>query len=261
MVHHYQYGLYFVFLERIESNDSFVDSEIALRGRRILNMVYVIGYLHSSLCVYSVVLPINEVDCRDASICCLNGMTTAFIVSMFWKANMLSLKGIQKRRKIETCGICFEHIRVYRMFQILGCLHSYYFSCMSKHAQYKLLEGVLPNCPHENCMSTLKLDTCKRFLSPKLVNMMSQRFKEAFIPAEDKIYCPNPRCSVLFPKKELQGYEGSSRGATKCPNCSDIFCIKCKVPWHDNMTCSAYRRKNPHASIEERELHSLATRA
>ncbi|KAL0417755.1 UNVERIFIED_CONTAM: hypothetical protein Sradi_1189000 [Sesamum radiatum] len=164
-----------------------------------------------------------------------------------------------------TCAICFGKTHVHQMFLLTSCLHRYCYSCMSKHVQFKLHQGVLPKCPHENCKSKLKLDTCKKFLTSELFNIMSQSVKESSIPAEEKIYCPYPRCSTLFSKAELQGSKGNSAGVTKqlggieCPKCRGVFCVNCKVPWHANLSCFDYKTQNPYPSIEEKKLHSLAT--
>lgn len=165
----------------------------------------------------------------------------------------------------EHCTICLEDTYVDQMFLITSCLHSYCFSCMSKHVQFKLLQGILPKCPFENCKSELKLDSCKRFLTSELLDIMSQRVKEASIPAAEKIYCPYPRCSTLLSKTELQGSMGNSSvvteilGGRKCPRCSGIFCINCKVPWHSNMNCFDFKRQNPYPSNEDKKLKRLAS--
>ncbi|KAL6532653.1 hypothetical protein OROHE_014075 [Orobanche hederae] len=156
----------------------------------------------------------------------------------------------------ESCAICFEDISADQMFVITGCLHRYCFACMSKHVQSKLLLGFLPQCPHENCKSELKLGCCKKFLTPELFDILSQRVKEASIPAVEKIYCPYPKCSTLLSRTELQG----STGATKCPKCSGIFCINCEVPWHYSMDCSNYKRLNPYPGNEDRKLKVLANK-
>ncbi|PIN02492.1 putative E3 ubiquitin ligase [Handroanthus impetiginosus] len=162
------------------------------------------------------------------------------------------------------CAICLEDKYVDQMFLITGCRHSYCFSCMSKHVQFKLLQGILPTCPHEHCKSELKLDSCKQFLTPELFDIMSQRVKEASIPAADMIYCPYPRCSTLLSKTELQGPMGSSNVdellcCRKCQRCGCFFCINCKVPWHSNMSCFDFKRLNPYPSYEDKKLKSLAS--
>ncbi|KAL0460239.1 UNVERIFIED_CONTAM: hypothetical protein Slati_0651100 [Sesamum latifolium] len=166
-----------------------------------------------------------------------------------------------------TCAICFEKTDVHQTVLLTSCPHKYCYSCMSKHVQFKLLQGVLPKCPHQNCKSKLILDSCKKFLTPELFNTMSQRVKESSIPVEERIYCPYPRCSTLFSKAELQGSKGNSAAVTKqpgasateCPKCHGAFCVNCKVPWHANLSCFDYKKQNPYPSIEEKKLQSLAT--
>ncbi|KAL0436871.1 UNVERIFIED_CONTAM: hypothetical protein Sradi_0395000 [Sesamum radiatum] len=84
----------------------------------------------------------------------------------------------------ESCTICLEDTYVDQMFLITGCQHRYCISCMSRHVQFKLLQAILPKCPHENCNSDLKLDSCQKFLTPELFDIMSQHVKEASIPQQ-----------------------------------------------------------------------------
>lgn len=163
-----------------------------------------------------------------------------------------------------TCTICLEDADMEQMLVIPGCLHSYCLSCMSKHVQFKLLHGILPKCPDENCKSMLELDNCKKFLSPELFDVMCQRVKEASIPPGEKIYCPYSRCSTLLSKIELQRSKDEADaigvlGGRKCPSCGGLFCINCKVPWHSNMSCSDFKIQNTNSFKDEKKLKSLAT--
>ncbi|XP_070052441.1 E3 ubiquitin-protein ligase RSL1-like [Nicotiana tomentosiformis] len=168
------------------------------------------------------------------------------------------LENTRKRKSItETCVICLQDTDMDHMFLINGCLHYYCFSCMNKHVEAKLLQGMLPECPHDKCKSMLKLDNCKKFLTPKLFDLMSERVKETTIPITEKIYCPNPKCSTLMSKAEVQ--TSAQAGARTCTKCRLIFCINCKVPWHQNMTCIDYRRLNPYKCVDDPKLKSLAT--
>ncbi|KAL8516092.1 hypothetical protein ACS0TY_014679 [Phlomoides rotata] len=161
----------------------------------------------------------------------------------------------------QTCTICLEDTNVDEMFLIAGCQHSYCFSCMSKHVQFQLLHGILPECPHENCKSALKLESCTKFLSPELFHIMSQHLKEASIPISEKIYCPFARCSALLSRNELQRPTGDATvlwGRT-CPRCGGIFCLNCKVPWHSHMSCADFKRLDPYPCTDEKKLKTLAT--
>ncbi|KAA8549496.1 hypothetical protein F0562_001180 [Nyssa sinensis] len=152
------------------------------------------------------------------------------------------------------------------MFSVDGCQHRYCFSCMKQHVEMKLLQGMLPKCPHEGCHSVLKIKSCKKFLTSELYVSMSQRIKEASIPATEKVYCPYPRCSALMSKSEVLGkaanaYAGAQQtGAQKCTKCSGLFCLNCKVPWHSNMTCYDYKKLNPYSCVGDAMLKSLAKR-
>lgn len=175
-------------------------------------------------------------------------------------------KSLHGNSSKETCSICLEDTDAELMFSVDDCLHRYCFSCMKQHVEVKLLHGIVPKCPHDGCKSQLKIDSCEKFLTPKLIGIMGQRLKEDSIPVTDKVYCPYPRCSALMSKKEALEYANASSigavqsGARKCMTCNGLFCINCKVPWHAKMTCWQYLSSNPHPWTEDAKLKSLATR-
>ncbi|KAF5200016.1 Atp-dependent rna helicase deah12 protein [Thalictrum thalictroides] len=176
-----------------------------------------------------------------------------------------SAESSRARNLKQTCSICLEDTDVGQMFTIDGCLHHYCVSCMKQHVEVKLLHGMVPKCPHEGCTTQLNIPICRKFLPPDLIDLMHQRIKESSIPATEKVYCPYPKCSVLMSKSEVLPYTtaiviGFDRSvAKKCIQCHGLFCINCKVPWHDNMNCHEYKRQNPNLSAEDAKLKSLAT--
>lgn len=165
----------------------------------------------------------------------------------------------------ETCVICFEDTDVNKMFSVDGCLHRYCFPCMKQHVEVKLLNGSGAKCPHESCNSEVTIDSCGKFLAPQLVEVMTQRMKESSIPVTQKVYCPYPRCSALMSKSEVLQYTkninvtSEQSGLRKCMKCHYYFCINCKVPWHNKMSCHDYKRSNPHSCQADAKLKSLAT--
>ncbi|KVH90366.1 Ribonuclease H-like domain-containing protein [Cynara cardunculus var. scolymus] len=164
--------------------------------------------------------------------------------------------------RLENCVICFDDKPMDQFFSVEGCKHRYCFSCMKQHVEVKLLQGMVPKCPYEGCEFELKIGSCEIFMTPKLIQMMKQRLKEASIPVTDKIYCPYPKCSALMSKtKILQlprfGHESAAR---TCYNCLGAFCMNCRVPWHNYMTCAEYKQKNPIPLVEESQLKNLAAR-
>ncbi|XP_010666117.2 E3 ubiquitin-protein ligase RSL1 [Beta vulgaris subsp. vulgaris] len=165
----------------------------------------------------------------------------------------------------ETCVICLEETDQDKMFTIDDCLHKYCFSCMKQHVEAKLHNGMVPKCPHESCIYELNITSCEKFLTPKLIEIMKQRIREASIPVAEKVYCPYPRCSALMSKDEVSDFAKKKNirarmlGARECLKCHGLFCINCRVPWHKTLTCGEYKRSNPY-QIEDAKLKSLATR-
>ncbi|KAI7749549.1 hypothetical protein M8C21_021916 [Ambrosia artemisiifolia] len=168
----------------------------------------------------------------------------------------------------EQCKICFEYIDSGNIFPVNKCLHRYCFSCMRKHAEAKLLQGMLPDCPHETCESKIGIESCRKLLKPELYKIMKSRVKEDSIPPSDKVYCPFPNCSALMSKDEVKEHTPTSSstaaagdtGMRRCVDCNRHFCINCKVPWHDNVTCSDYMNSRKFRSSGDAKLKSLATK-
>ncbi|KAI8523975.1 hypothetical protein RHMOL_Rhmol13G0113500 [Rhododendron molle] len=157
----------------------------------------------------------------------------------------------------ETCPICLEDTNSGKMFAIKGCRHRYCYSCMKSHVHVKLVQGMLPKCPHDGCKTDLTTEMCKTFLTTELYDIMCHRVKESSIAAADKIYCPYPRCSALMSRIEVS-VNTCVGGPCRCKKCQGLFCLYCKVPWHNNMSCGAYKRSNPSLSAEDAKLKSLA---
>ncbi|CAD6258866.1 unnamed protein product [Miscanthus lutarioriparius] len=137
----------------------------------------------------------------------------------------------------------------------------------NEHVKVKLLNGTLPACPQEGCTTKLSVEGSRVFLSPRLLEIMVQRMREGQIPPSQKIYCPYPKCSalmslgeVIHPMQESSSRYTAADAATlrKCVKCRGSFCLSCKVPWHDGMSCYEYKMRYPHARPEDAKLQNLA---
>ncbi|KAL6843301.1 hypothetical protein ACP4OV_027014 [Aristida adscensionis] len=178
-----------------------------------------------------------------------------------------SLPVSASKGKRETCDICMEDVDVTNVHVVEGCMHHFCFSCIKEHVKVKLLHGMLPSCPKDGCTTLLSVEGSKIFLTSGLLDIMVQRVKEQQIPPSQKIYCPYPKCSAFMSTSELihPMQESCSKYTVavvptlrKCVKCRGSFCISCKVPWHDGMTCYNYKRRYPLARPEDEMLHNLA---
>ncbi|KAL1214669.1 E3 ubiquitin-protein ligase RSL1 [Cardamine amara subsp. amara] len=158
----------------------------------------------------------------------------------------------------ETCVICLEETDAKRMFFTDECIHRYCFSCVKQFVEVKLLSWIAPTCLNDECKLELTLETCSKVLTPKLIEMWKQKMKEDSIPAEEKIYCPYPSCSMLMSKTELSS-EANQSNVRTCVKCCGLFCINCKVPSHSDLSCDDYKKLDPHPLVDDMKLKSLAS--
>jgi hypothetical protein len=61
---------------------------------------------------------------------------------------------------------------------------------------------------------------------------------------EGFMWCLTKGCNFVF-AYSLEKEEGDDEIATdyECPKCMKVFCIKCKVDWHEDLTCEEYLEK------------------
>ncbi|KAH9606373.1 hypothetical protein KSS87_017278 [Heliosperma pusillum] len=166
----------------------------------------------------------------------------------------------------ETCSICFEDRVSKLMFSVDRCGHRFCSFCIEQHLEAKLLNGSLPKCPSEGCKSGITIERCRKLLSPKLLDIMSQRMKEDTIPAAEKVYCPNPKCSMLMSISEVNEYTWNTlvryqeNGSSRCIKCHGLFCVNCKVPWHSSRSCHTFQQYiQSNSNNSDTKLRSLAT--
>ncbi|KAJ0694520.1 putative transcription factor C2H2 family [Helianthus annuus] len=171
-------------------------------------------------------------------------------------------KVVSTQEKLEKCVICLDDKSIDQFLSAEGCTHRCCYSCVKQHVEVKLLNGVLPKCPHEGCGTELRIESCEKFLTPKFTEMMTQRMKEDSIPVTEKVYCPYPKCSTLMSTTEAHKHPRlvNGFGARTCYKCHGNFCVYCRVPWHENMTCVEYKRRNLTSLVEDPKLKNLAAR-
>ncbi|XP_023638901.1 probable E3 ubiquitin-protein ligase RNF217 [Capsella rubella] len=158
-----------------------------------------------------------------------------------------------------TCHICFDDaIDTDKMFTVDKCRHRLCFECLKKYIEVRLLKGSVVRCPYYRCKSKLIFESCKHILKHEQRVMWLKRKKDDSIPVTKRIYCPNPRCSALMSETELSKSTGGGEARRLCLKCRELFCINCKVSWHSNLSCQAYKWLHPYPTENDRKIMSLA---
>ncbi|CAN7044125.1 hypothetical protein IGI04_007843 [Brassica rapa subsp. trilocularis] len=158
-----------------------------------------------------------------------------------------------------TCAICLDDdVNADQMFTVDKCGHRFCSECVKRHIEVRLLEGSVMTCPQFRCKSELNFYRCADLLTPKLREIWRQRIRENSIPFEERVYCPNPKCSALMRVTELSKLNKESPVRRCCEKCGEPFCTNCKFPWHDNLSCDDFKIMHPNLRESELKLHALA---
>ncbi|EOA25755.1 hypothetical protein CARUB_v10019116mg [Capsella rubella] len=160
-----------------------------------------------------------------------------------------------------TCTICLnDNIDINQMFCVEKCRHEFCSKCVRRHIEVRLPEGSVIRCPAYRCKSELTCESCANLLTPKLIKMWQERIKDDSIPINERVYCPNPRCSALMSLDELSKPVKEDEVRRKCFECNQLLCIKCKVPWHIDLSCGDYKRLGPNPNVNDMKFKGLANR-
>ncbi|KAG2249406.1 hypothetical protein Bca52824_089034 [Brassica carinata] len=143
---------------------------------------------------------------------------------------------------VEACVICYEDVPADAKFTVSGCFHRICFECMRLYITHSLLNRSRLICPNTGCKSELKPADCNRIADQDQLALMVERKAEESIDVSDRVYCPNPRCSILMSARGLPVVDPALPGARKCLGCGLRFCVNCKMEWHTKLTCAEFRK-------------------
>ncbi|CAE6075231.1 unnamed protein product [Arabidopsis arenosa] len=146
------------------------------------------------------------------------------------------------------------------MFSVALCGHEFCVECVKQHIEVRLLAGGVPRCPHYQCETKLTLGSCVNLLTSKLKAMWERIIDEESIHVADRVYCPNPRCSALMSVTKLSNSTKEDVTMRSCFKCGEPLCIKCKVPWHSNLSCNDYKRLGPNPTADDIKMKALANK-
>ncbi|KAJ3677199.1 hypothetical protein LUZ60_002923 [Juncus effusus] len=152
------------------------------------------------------------------------------------------------------CVICMEPNPTLESFIINPCDHMFCNTCMSHYVTSKVGENTTKiRCPNVSCESEI-LDplACQQIVSSDVFERWNISLCESLLGLK-KIYCPFNDCSALLLDERD---EGDSVTNSECPHCHRMFCVRCKVPWHGDMTCEEFEKLGE----DEREKEGLMLR-
>ncbi|MCL7049819.1 hypothetical protein MKW94_000319 [Papaver nudicaule] len=120
--------------------------------------------------------------------------------------------------------------------------------CMEAKPTTKIQENISQiTCLKFNCEESLEPYLCRDIIPGQVFDSWENALCESSILASQKINCPFKDCSAML----LNDDELGVIRETECPNCSRLFCAKCKVPWHSDMNCSQYQEIMEGVVIED----------
>ncbi|KIW15066.1 hypothetical protein PV08_07853 [Exophiala spinifera] len=124
------------------------------------------------------------------------------------------------------CTGCFEEFRSAETTK-LPCGHSYCKACLTTLIMTALQNE--SNYPPKCCLSEIPLSVALQPLDAKQQKMYKNKAAEYSIPAQERWYCPNVRCSKWIPPANLRRTRHSDQ---KCPYCSGKICSICRGSAH-----------------------------
>ncbi|KIW37409.1 uncharacterized protein PV06_10451 [Exophiala oligosperma] len=124
------------------------------------------------------------------------------------------------------CTSCFEEFPQAETAK-LPCSHSYCKACLATLVMTALQNET--NYPPKCCLSEIPLLTALYPLDTKQREIYKEKAAEYSIPAQERWYCPNARCSKWIPPAKLQRIRHLNQ---KCPHCSSKICSVCRGPAH-----------------------------
>jgi E3 ubiquitin-protein ligase RNF144 len=149
-----------------------------------------------------------------------------------------SSKVIHENHDMFFCPICMETVQIKDGFNITPCDHIFCINCVIHYITVKTEENAdsIP-CPTPDCETTSVDPTTFQHLLPK---DMFDRWCLGLIESAlgmKKFYCPFKNCSALLIHEGDETITNS-----ECPHCNRMFCAKCNVSWHGDMSCEEFEK-------------------
>jgi len=126
------------------------------------------------------------------------------------------------------CIICQEMVRRPLTFQA-PCSHYYCRDCLRDLTEAATRDESL--FPLRCCQQAFPVETLNHHITPSLLSLFRSKYIEFGTPSMDRIYCPNPICSIFL------GSTTHYAGQLRCQECQTVACRNCKNRAHPGEAC------------------------
>ncbi|KAI3978432.1 hypothetical protein MKX01_013230 [Papaver californicum] len=135
-----------------------------------------------------------------------------------------------------TCEICTKPVPLNKKFKNMEasrCFHPYCTNCVAKYIETKVIHDNMSviKCPNMNCSVLMDAVSCRSILLP--IKYSRNASKGGFV--HGRCFFPNRKCSDLILNECVKTKSTVKR--SDCPNCKEVFCFSCMVPWKENHQC------------------------
>eukprot|EP01105_Mastigella_eilhardi_P007206 TRINITY_DN1870_c0_g1_i2.p1 TRINITY_DN1870_c0_g1~~TRINITY_DN1870_c0_g1_i2.p1 ORF type:complete len:550 (+),score=104.60 TRINITY_DN1870_c0_g1_i2:41-1651(+) len=139
-----------------------------------------------------------------------------------------------------NCPLCLDDLP-YERFHALTCGHLYCLECLRAYFQDCITSKKLPIiCPDPSCKKEVEFGDVSRVCPKDVVEKMHTFLLDVAVEKHPEVFscCPTPDCGYVFV------WEPGDPVDFTCPKCTRRYCLKCKVPFHEGVSCETYRLKN-----------------
>ena len=200
---------------------------------------------------------------------------TPSIIELLRERVFIQLKPeVDHKFTLMLCGICYCEYHTEEVFFMESCPHAFCSACVRRYVESKINPAEVTRilCPTPDCGGVVSYTEVKALLQPDYPDRFERydRFLRnvGLQTQEGMQYCPKG-CGygVIVPKLPAVStggtgdpFGGSSRGGSRhagdvpdhasqqyrhycqTPSCKASWCTRCKVPWHDELTCTEFQR-------------------